>query len=166
MSNQDKKKKAQELSRRDFLRLTGLAAAGTIIVGCGSPAAPVTEATTAPAGDTGAAAPTEAPAAEPTTAEAPAADAPTPTVDVPRGNPTEKPREQSLVLMWGATTIGIGNPYAVGFNHQHGNSAMLEPLFFFSAFGDGEIPWLAESYTYSGSYNEVTIKTAQRCQVE
>ncbi len=58
MSNQDKKKKAQELSRRDFLRLTGIAAAGTIIVSCGSPAAPVTEATTAPAGETATAAPT------------------------------------------------------------------------------------------------------------
>ena len=159
MSDQDKKKKAMELSRRDFLRLTGIAAAGTIVVSCGGPAAPATEATTAPAGgDTGAAAATEAPAAEPTVAEAAAGEAPTPTIEVPRGNPTEKPREQSLVLMWPPTTIGIGNPYAVGFNHQHGNSAMLEPLFFFSAFGDGEIPWLAESYNYSGNNEEVTIK--------
>ena len=160
MSNKDKKNKAQELSRRDFLRLTGLAAAGTIIVSCGGPAAPTAQGTTAPAD--AAAEGTTAPAgaaAEGTTAPADAAaEAPTPTIVVPRGNPTERPREESLVLMWGATTIGIGNPYAVGFNHQHGNSALMEPLFFYSAFGEGEIPWLAESYTYGNGDKEVTIK--------
>jgi len=61
--------------------------------------------------------------------------------------------------MWGATTVGIGNPYAAGFNHQHGNSAMLEPLFFYSAFAaEPNIPWLAESYEYGDGDKEVTIK--------
>src|SRR5687768_14123823 len=118
MADNDKKKKLQDISRRDFLRLTGIAAAGTIIVSCGGTTAPAAQPTTAPApaGDTpteapAAEAPTEAPAAEAPT-EAPAAeapteapaggDAPTPTIEVPRGNPTEKPRDQSLVLMWGA----------------------------------------------------------------
>jgi peptide/nickel transport system substrate-binding protein len=162
MSNQDKDKKARELSRRDFLRLTGLTAAGTIIASCGTPPAAdtTTDATTPPAGgDAGAAATTVAEGEPtPTIAEAAAeGEAPTPTIEVPRGNPTEVARENSLVLMWPPAVVGVGNPYAIGFNHQHGNSAMMEPLFFFSAFGDGEIPWLAESYEYSQGDEVVTI---------
>jgi peptide/nickel transport system substrate-binding protein len=35
---------------------------------------------------------------------------------------------------------------------------MYEPLFFYSAFANKEIPWLAESY-YNADYTSLTIKT-------
>jgi peptide/nickel transport system substrate-binding protein len=167
MANEGKQKgkhKGREVSRRDFLRLTGLAAAGTIISACGAPGsdqggAPAAQTAAGGTAAEPAAQATQAPpAAEATQAPAAAADAPTPTIEVPRGNPSEVAREESLVLMWPAATVGIGNPYAVGFNHQHGNSAWLEPLFFYSAFGEGEIPWLAESYEYGSGNQDLTIK--------
>ncbi len=184
----------KEVSRRNFLRLTGLAAAGTIVVACGAPAATVSP-TAAPAPTEAAAAPTEAAAAptevvaapteasvateapaevteapaEVTEAPAEVTEAPveateaatqeaTPTREVPRGTVTDVPRNRTLILAWSGGDVGVGNPYAAGFNHQRGTAAMLEPLFFFSAFANKTIPWLAESYEYATDYKSVTIK--------
>jgi peptide/nickel transport system substrate-binding protein len=148
------------LTRRDFLRLAVLGAAGGILAACGGAAAPSAgEATAPPAAEATAAPAAEAtapPAAEATAA--PAAEA-TPAPEVPRGNPKEVAREKSLVIMWPPSQPGVGNPYAAGFNHQNGTSAMHEPLYFFSAFANKTIPWLAEGpEQYNDDFTEVTIK--------
>ncbi|HEU5088171.1 MAG TPA: ABC transporter substrate-binding protein, partial [Roseiflexaceae bacterium] len=141
--------------------------AGAVLAACGggggTPAPTAAgEAPTTAAGE----APTTAAAEQPTTAaeatEAPTsepapADA-TPTVEVPRGTPKEVAREKSLIYMWTVGQPGIGNPYAAGFNHQQGTMAMHEPLYFFSAFANETIPWLADGDpTYNADSTEVTI---------
>jgi peptide/nickel transport system substrate-binding protein len=159
------------LTRRDFLRMAALGAAGTIVAACGGGAA--TPPTAGPAAATAvpaAAAPTAAagaataaPAADAPTA--PAAEAPTaaaadaPTAVAPTAEPQpisigtikEVPRNQTAILGWSITSpIGVVNPWAVpGYTHQEGNAMMWEPLSYFGIFSDKEIPWLAESMKYS-----------------
>ncbi|MBX3012059.1 MAG: twin-arginine translocation signal domain-containing protein [Caldilineaceae bacterium] len=130
------------LNRRDFLRLSGLASAGVMLAACGTPPAPGSEAdpntTAVVAGDA-----TSAPAAT--------------------GDIKEVARENTLIIMFGGsqgqfTDVGLGNPYATGATHQIGSAALWEPLYFYSAFADEYIPWLAESYEYNDDYTELTIK--------
>jgi peptide/nickel transport system substrate-binding protein len=136
--------KDPQVNRRDFLRLSGLATAGVIATACGTPqpGAPAE----APAA--------EAPAAEATTAPAPAAAAPSGLADIPR--------EKTMILMFGGdgtqfTDTELGNPYATGASHQMGSAALWEPLFFYSAFADEEIPWLATGYTLNEDFTEAVI---------
>ncbi len=136
--------KDPQVNRRDFLRLTGLATAGVVVTACGGsqPAAP---------------APAEVEAEAPATA-APAAEAP---AAAPAGLP-EVPREKSFVVMFGGdgsqfTDVELGNPYATGASHQMGSAALWEPLFFYSAFADEEIPWLATSYEYNEDFTELVV---------
>jgi len=131
-----------DVSRRDFLRLSGLASAGVLLAACGTPAAPGSE------GGEGAAA--EAPAGG--EAAAPAA-----------GTIADVPRDKTLIVMFGGTQgqftdVGLGNPYATNATHQIGSAALWEPLFFYSVFLDEEIPWLAESYAYNEDFTELTIQ--------
>jgi peptide/nickel transport system substrate-binding protein len=56
------------------------------------------------------------------------------------------------------TDVGLGNPYATGASHQMGSAALWEPLVFYSAFADEEIPWLASEYQYNDDFTELTIK--------
>jgi peptide/nickel transport system substrate-binding protein len=135
-----------KLSRRDFLRLSGLATAGIIVTACAQGAQPTTqeEAPTA-------AVETKAEAAQPAEAAKEAG-----------GGLKEVPRERSLILMFGGdgtqfTDTGLGNPYATGASHQMGSAAMWEPLVFYSAFADEEIPWLATGYQYNDDFTELTI---------
>jgi peptide/nickel transport system substrate-binding protein len=135
----------QKLNRRDFLRLSGLTAAGVMATACGTPPAPGSEAASTPAADTGAG-----------TAAATTAAGSAPAV-------AEVPRERTLIIMMGGsqsqfTDVGLGNPYATGASHQFGSAALWEPLYFYSAFADEEIPWLAESYSYNDDFTELTIK--------
>jgi hypothetical protein len=146
-----------DLTRRDFLRLTGLVAASAVAVACGAPGVstpapagtavpePPVAITDLPAGETA----TELLAEAPPAAPAAAADAPTATREVPRGSLSALPREQTLIFT--VTTggeVGIGNPYAAGFTHQRGHAALLEPLYFYSAFAaEPNVPWLAERHT-------------------
>ncbi|HEY66178.1 MAG TPA: ABC transporter substrate-binding protein [Caldilineae bacterium] len=128
--------KESRLSRRDFLRLSAAATAGAIAVACAPPAA-------AP------------PPAEGEKAEEVAAKGVKPV-----------PRNRTLILMFGGsagefTDTGLGNPYAVGATHQIGSAALWEPLYFYSAFADKMIPWLAESHEYNDDYTELTIKIRQ-----
>jgi peptide/nickel transport system substrate-binding protein len=53
----------------------------------------------------------------------------------------------------------LWNPYAIGSNHQSGPGILYEPLAYYSAFADKEYLWLAESYTYSPDFKELTVKT-------
>lgn len=135
-----------KLSRRDFLRLSGLATAGIIVTACAQGAQPTTqeEAPTA-------AVETKAEAAQPAEAAKEA-----------EGGLKEVPRERSLILMFGGdgtqfTDTGLGNPYATGASHQMGSAALWEPLVFYSAFADEEIPWLATGYQYNDDFTELTI---------
>src|SRR4051794_4548421 len=168
------------LTRRDFLRMAALGAAGTIVAACGgTPAATPTAPAAAPTAGTAAAptaaaaAATAAPAAEAPTAaaaEAPtAAAAEAPTAAVPTAEPQpisigtikDVPRNQTAILAWSITSpIGVVNPWAVpGYTHQEGNAMMWEPLSYFGIFSDKEIPWLAESMKYSNpDFTELKIK--------
>jgi peptide/nickel transport system substrate-binding protein len=161
------------LTRREFLRLASLGALGAVVTACGGGETPAVSDQPANGGtstDAGAAATTDAGASggeatpEPTAeqAAAPAADA-TPTREVPRGQAADVARERSLVLAFGdAGDIGIGNPYAAGFNHQRGMTALMEPLYFYSAFAGENIPWLADGEpVYNADSTDVTIKIRQ-----
>ena len=140
-----------DITRRDFLRLAAIGAAGAIVTACGGTAAPPAEApTAAPA----AAAPTAAAAAAATAA--PAAEAPTaaPTAEpkpISIGTLKEVPRNRTAILAWSITSpIGVVNPWCIpGYTHQEGNAMMWEPLSYFGIFSDKEIPWLAESMKYT-----------------
>ncbi|MBX3012060.1 MAG: twin-arginine translocation signal domain-containing protein [Caldilineaceae bacterium] len=130
-----------DISRRDFLRLSGLAAVGVVATACGTPPAPGSEA------DPNAAPADTASSAAPTTSTAVA----------------DVPRDKTLIVMFGGTQgqftdVGLGNPYATGASHQMGSAALWEPLYFYSAFADEHIPWLAESYEYNDDYTELTVK--------
>ncbi|MFN8494599.1 MAG: ABC transporter substrate-binding protein [Caldilineaceae bacterium] len=140
-------KENNNINRRDFLRLSGLASAGVILAACGTPPAPGSQAPAANAGG-GAAAST-------TVSNTTAAGAATGVKDVAR--------EKTLIIMFGGnqgqfTDVGLGNPYATGATHQIGSAALWEPLYFYSAFADEHIPWLAESFKYNDDFTELTIK--------
>ena len=137
------------LTRRDFLRLSGLATAGMIATACaGQAAAPAPAAPAAqeaePAGQEA------APAAESSSSEQTS------------GEVAQIARENTLILMFGGdgtqfTDNGLANPYATGSSHQMGSAALWEPLFFYSAFADETIPWLATGYEYNDDFTEATI---------
>ncbi|MCC6166722.1 MAG: ABC transporter substrate-binding protein [Caldilineaceae bacterium] len=129
-----------QVSRRDFLRLSGLATAGVIATACAAPQPAAAPASTA-SGEAQAAA-TASPAAT--------------------SGLRDVPREKTLILMFGGdgsqfTDTGLGNPYATGATHQIGSAALWEPLFFYSAFADEEIPWLGTGYTYNEDFTEAVI---------
>jgi peptide/nickel transport system substrate-binding protein len=114
--------------------------------------------TTAPA-----AAPTTAPAAKPTTAPAPAPTT-APAQAAAPAQPAPVPRNKQLILMWAGTDgkytdFELWNPFAPDANHQNGPGIFHEPLVFYSAFANKEIPWLAESYQYTPDFKQLTIKT-------
>ena len=76
--------------------------------------------------------------------------------------PSDMPRERTLRMIFGGgggkfTDAGIGNPYAAGATHQIGNAALWEPLFYYSAFADDMIPWLATGYSYSEDFTSLTV---------
>src|SRR6266850_5774864 len=162
------------VSRRIFLRATALGGTAALAAAC-APAAPAPAPTTAPA----AAAPTAAPAAKPTTAPAAApttapAAAPTaapaaaatakPAAPAAAAQPAAVPRNKQLILMWAGTQgkyvdSELWNPFAPAANHQNGPGLFHEPLVYYSGFANKEIPWLAESYSYSPDFKTLTIKT-------
>jgi peptide/nickel transport system substrate-binding protein len=138
--------KEKKLSRRDFLRLSGLATAGIIITGCAQQAAQ-------PAPQPQEAAPAVEEAKQEAPAEQPAA---------PSSELKDVPRERTLVLMFGGdgtqfTDTGLGNPYATGASHQMGSAALWEPLAYYSAFADETIPWLATDWQYNDDFTELTV---------
>jgi peptide/nickel transport system substrate-binding protein len=79
-----------------------------------------------------------------------------------QGAPSDMPRARTLRMVFGGgggkfTDAGIGNPYAAGATHQIGNAALWEPLFYYSAFADDMIPWLATGYSYSEDFTSLTV---------
>jgi peptide/nickel transport system substrate-binding protein len=131
-----------KLNRRDFLRLSGLTTAGIALAACGAAEPAAGPAAPAPAGQQ----------------VAPPADAP-----VPAAGLASVPRERTLILMWAGTDgqftdVGLANAYATG--GQGGHRAIpggFEPLFYYSAFADEVIPWLATSAEYNDDYTQLTI---------
>jgi peptide/nickel transport system substrate-binding protein len=92
----------------------------------------------APAGDTGAAAAPEAPAAQP------ASDG-------------EIPRERSLIVasMSAFGSPEMWSPYNLGGTHQQGVAFFHEPLVFADMLNGHQYPWLAESWEYNDDATEL-----------
>lgn len=64
--------------------------------------------------------------------------------------------------MWGGVegqfdTAGIANPYSPGITGHRQIMGAMEPLFYYSAFADELIPWLATGYEYNEDYTELTV---------
>jgi peptide/nickel transport system substrate-binding protein len=138
------------LNRRDFLRLSGLAAAGALITSC-APKAPETagqtEATLAPVID------------QPAATAVPATATPLPLPEAAPGVPGVA-REDTLIF-----AFSYGTPLDVNQNlgfmtSQQGNACVLEPLYFYNPH-DGVnplVPWIADGpYEYSDDYKELTV---------
>ncbi len=126
------------VNRRDFLRLSGLATVGILATACGTQ--PIPEAAQQGATEAGTAAATSVPARQ----------------------LKEVARERTLIMVFGGdgtqfTDTGIGNAYATGATHQMGNNAIVEPLYYYSAFADEHIPWLATDYAYNDDFTELVI---------
>lgn len=133
-----------KLNRRDFLRLSGIASAGVLAAACGA----------------------AAPAAAPTgggEAAAPAAAAPAAPVAADTSGLKDVPREKTLILMWAGTDgqytdVGLANGYATG--SKNGHRAVVgsfEPLFYYSAFADEVVPWLATGAEYNDDFTQLTV---------
>jgi peptide/nickel transport system substrate-binding protein len=159
-------------SRRAFLRVALLGGTAALAAACTS-AAPTAAPTAAPAAATTA----PAAAAKPTTAAAAGAATTAPAVAAPTtaaataapaaaqaAPPANVPRKNQLILMWAGidgkyVDAELWNPFAPDANHQNGPGLLYEPLFYYSAFANKEIPWLAESYQYAPDFKSLTIKT-------
>ena len=129
------------ISRREFLRLSGLAAGTAVLAACGVKATPV--ATVAPTA-----------AVQPTTAPKPT-EAPT-AVKL-----AEVPRNRTHNLAWSVSSpIGTTNPWVKpGYTHQEGNSLLEEGLAYYMIYASKTTPWIAESMTYTkADFTELTIK--------
>ncbi len=130
----------QNLSRKDFLRLSGLAVAGAALAGCSPKAEP--------------AATQASRLGKPST---PTAIQPLP--EVAAGIPGVA-REKTLIF-----AFSYGNPLSVYQNlgymtSQEGNAAVLEPLYFFNPQDSRNplVPWLADGkWVYNKDYTEMTV---------
>ena len=75
----------------------------------------------------------------------------------------EVAREDVLVIAGpssGQTTFpspAVANPYLVGADIRTGIKAMFEPMFYYNAFEDREIPWLAKGFQFSDDFKTVTL---------
>ncbi len=131
-----------QISRREFLRLSGLAAGGALLAACG------VKATTAP---------TE-------TAKPEASQQPRPQCQPRPRRPVklkEVPRNRTHNLAWSVSSpIGTTNPWVKpGYTHQEGNSLLEEGLAYYMIYASKTTPWIAESMTYTkADFTELTIK--------
>jgi len=128
------------ISRREFLRVSGVAVAGAALTAC-QPAAK----TEAPA--------ESKPAEQATQAEAKPAGPTRPTT-WPIG---DVPRNRTLIYHNNTPAAGNFNPFAAGYTHQNGNAILHEPAAFYTAHGDKTYMWLAESYKYNEDATECDV---------
>lgn len=129
------------ISRREFLRVSAVAAAGAALTACG-------QATEAPMEETGG----EATGAEEGAVEEkamPGREKVWPMTDVPRN--------RTLIYYNNTPHAGNVNPFASGYTHQNGNAILLEPAAYYGVHADKNYMWLAESYTYNDDATEVTV---------
>ena len=141
-------KLVHNLNRRDFLRLSGLAAAGVLATACDPPAP----------GDPGSPAAGEPAGQAPAPVAAPVAD----------GSLREIPRDRTLIVMFDGDggqfrDVGLGNPYLAGTSTAGWRLVFgaMEPLFYYGAFTGEVIPWLATGYEYNDDFTELTITTRE-----
>ena len=158
-------------SRRQFLFSVGGLGTAALLVAC-------SQATT-----TNPAAATPTTQAKPTTAATPTAQAKPTTA--PAGSPTAQAAPQATTQVSRAQTLILGcadgpqnqfadvklmNPFLTGITRSGYNFAM-EPLYYYNPYHtqavcgpkgetctNGEIPWLAESYSYNKDFTQVTVK--------
>ncbi len=132
------------LSRRQFLRGTAVAAGAALLTACGGQTQP----TTGNTGNTG------------TTGEATQApDTSKPAVQREKKFPLgDVPRNRTLIMSYGAPVPGVASPLAAGYNHQVGYAILWEPCAYYGAHADKTYMWLAESYTANENATEYTIK--------
>jgi ABC-type transport system substrate-binding protein len=136
------------ISRRDFLRISAVTAAGTLLAACGGKSTTVAPADTQP---------TEAPKAAATQPPAKPADTAVPET----GKIPDVPRNRTINLAWSvASPIGTTNALASpGYTHQEGNSLLSEGLAYYMIYASKTTPWIAESMTYTKpDFTELTIK--------
>jgi ABC-type transport system substrate-binding protein len=111
-----------------------------------------------------------APVQQPAPAAAKATEAPK-AADTPKAAATpaalsagplkDVPRSKTLNLAWSISSpIGVTNPWASpGYTHQEANAMMWEGLSYYLIYANKELPWLAETMTYSKpDFTELTIK--------
>lgn len=135
-----------------------LAAIVLVVTACAQPA----QAPAAPAAPK-AAAPTAAPAAPAATKAA----EPTKPAALSAGPLKNVPRNQTLHLAWSISSpIGVTNPWASpGYTHQEANAMMWEGLAYYLIYANKELPWLAESMTYTKpDFTELTIKVRKEAR--
>ena len=132
-----------KISRREFLRVSAVTAAGALLAACG---------------------PTTTPTAAPAATSAPAATTAPKATDVPKATEPAKvgavPRNRTHNLAWSVSSpIGVTNNWAAtGYTHQEGNSLLNEGLAYYAIYASKTIPWLAESMTYNADFTELTVK--------
>jgi peptide/nickel transport system substrate-binding protein len=175
-------------SRREFIKLGLFGTSAALLAACsGAPPASPTQVPSAPGQftnaqpvvqltPTAAAAakpaeapkPTEAPKpaapAQPTEAPKPAA-APAPTAATAAGV-KDVPRNRTMILSFAGTGAAEGrwtdfelwNRYALGANMQNGGILFYEPVYYYSAFADKWIPWLATGHEFSSDFKQLTYK--------
>ncbi len=87
-----------------------------------------------------------------------------PTATARPRKPGEVFRDETLNLVWYLSSpIGVTNPWAVpGYSHQEANAMLWEGLAYYAIYADQEIPWLAESMTYTTpDFTQLLIKLRQ-----
>ncbi len=128
-----------------------------VLTACGGTPTPAPAPPTQAPQPTQAAQPTQAPTA--TRAPQPTV-APTPT-SAPAAQVKQVARNRTLTLAWSISSpLGVTNPWASpGYTHQEANAMMWEGLSYWAIYANKEIPWLAESMTYTKpDFTELTIK--------
>ena len=153
-------------SRRQFLQLSALAAAGALLAACAPKPAPTPTAAAVQATATKAEA-TKAPQATATKAEATKAPEATATkAAAPVGELKEVPRERTFIVTGWSDTGGVmpgfdnWNPLtnAGGALRTNGGNYMFEHLVYRNMNNGTEIPWLAESYSHNEDFTQWTFK--------
>lgn len=134
------------LTRRQFLRVSALATAGSVLAACGKKATTAAPAATQPQVAAATSKPVEQPTATPSGPQRP--------TTWPVG---EVARNRTCIYQYGLPAAGQFNPYTSAWNHQDGNAILFEPCAYYGVHADKEYLWLAESYQHSSDGKEWTI---------
>jgi peptide/nickel transport system substrate-binding protein len=136
---------SKNISRREFLKISALAAGSTLLAACGPTA-------------------TEAPATQAPEAEAPEAGAPE--AEAAASGIPAVDREDTVNLAWSiASPIDTTNPWArPGYTHQEGGCLSEEGLAYYMIYASKSVPWIAESFAYNDDFTELTIKVRKEAK--
>jgi peptide/nickel transport system substrate-binding protein len=126
-------------TRREFLQLSAVAAAGALAAACAKK-------TEEPTPEPKAEEPTPKPKVEEPTA--------TPVPVWPRG---QVPRNRTVVRMFTGIEGDVGKGHCYIMTHQSSMACIYEPMFYYAATADTTYNHLAESYEYNDDATELTI---------